>query len=107
MSITQFSADALPDQTVTVSWSTTQSGDCSHVTGRLDESYQNSPPGNFQLFHQHAVAFTGTRHIDSWPPRRCSGTFNVDYFISFQNPDGSAVATAIRTVPFQWGPCIN
>ncbi len=108
MSITSFSVNPLsPTSGVTVSWTTRSTGDCGKVVGRLDEAYQNSPPGNYQLYHQHAVGFAGTRHIDQYPPTRCGGTFNVDYLLAFQNPDGSAVATSIRTVPFQWPACLR
>ena len=108
MTVTSFSADPLsPTSGVSVTWTTSSNGDCSKVVGRLDEAYQNSPPGNYQLYHQHAVAFSGIRHMDPWPPARCGGTFNVDYLLAFQNPDGSTVATAIRTVPFPWPSCLR
>jgi hypothetical protein len=108
MRITSFTVSPARDQSsVTVSWTTASAGDCSTVSGHLSESYQNAPPGNYELYHQHAVGFADTGHGDPWPPRRCDGTYNVDYLLAFQYPNGAAVTSVIRTVPFYWAPCIR
>jgi len=90
---------------VVLSWATRTNGDCSTVVGHLSENYENAPPGNFQLYHQHAVGFSDPGHVDPWPPSRCGGTFNVDFLLSFEFPSGKSVASVIKTVPFTWPAC--
>jgi hypothetical protein len=106
MTVTSFNVNPRADRSaVVLDWATRSTGDCKAVVGRLDELYENSPPGNYELYHTHAVGFSGSQHVDPYPPRRCGGTYKVDFFLAFQNPNGSTVATAIRTVPFTWPPC--
>src|SRR5207302_1728069 len=107
ITITSFNIAPRADRSgVVVSWSTKPIGDCRTVLGHLSENYENAPPGNFQLYHQHTVGFSDPGHADPWPPFRCGGAFNVDFLLSFEQPSGVAVANVIKTVPFT-GPAVS
>jgi hypothetical protein len=104
VTIATFSVDPLsPQSGVSVSWTTRTSGDCSKVVGLLRETEITASAGKTDEYHRHPVGFSGTRHIDPWPPGLSCPTFTVDFLLEFQTSDGKPVASQTRNVPFRCG----